>query len=444
MGDNILNTQNFNIMYYYLYYSFLKFKSKVELEEYQNKKVIKHLKYIMQKSDYYSKYLESFEIAGWRKFPIITKKEWMENFDTINTVGLEKNHSFKVAMEEEMNRNFSNKVNNITIGLSSGTSGNRGLFLVSDKERCKWAGYILSKVFPELITSSKKIKIAFFLRANSNLYETVNSGKIKLEYFDLLYDMDENLKNLNDYSPDVLIAPTSVLKYICRNKLDGKLNELNPEKIISVAEVLEDIDATLIKSTFSVPIVHQIYQCTEGLLAYTCASGNIHLAEENLIIEEEYISKDKFSPIITDFNRISQPIIKYKLNDILTKKEGICSCGNVATLISRIEGRLDDVFILKNKNSLELVNIYPDFISRAIMFSSEHILDYKVVQNSSGQITVFVDYNNTEFNMLKTLIINQISEMLNKLNANVPPIDVVKGVPKQQKGVKFKRVERLQ
>jgi hypothetical protein len=36
----------------------------------------------------------------------------------------------------------------LTVGLSSGTSGNRGVFLVSRAERLRWAGILLGRALP--------------------------------------------------------------------------------------------------------------------------------------------------------------------------------------------------------------------------------------------------------------------------------------------------------
>ena len=60
--------------------------------------------------------------------PIIDKEVMMEHFDTLNTVHISKEEAFHIAFEAEKRRNFSPTIRNITVGLSSGTSGNRGVF----------------------------------------------------------------------------------------------------------------------------------------------------------------------------------------------------------------------------------------------------------------------------------------------------------------------------
>nr|MBT2175989.1 CoF synthetase [Streptococcus mitis] len=87
--------------------------------------------------------------------------------------------------------------------------------------------------------------------------------------------------------------------------------------------------------------VHQVYQCTEGFLATTCKQGTLHINEDLVHIEKEYLDQEKgiFVPIITDFMRKTQPIIRYRLNDILIEKKTPCSCGSPFLALERIDGR---------------------------------------------------------------------------------------------------------
>lgn len=93
--------------------------------------------------------------------PIIDKEVMMEHFDTLNTVHISKEEAFHVAFEAEKTRNFSPTIRNITVGLSSGTSGNRGVFLVSEEEQTLWAGSIIGKVLPSSILHKHTIAFSY-------------------------------------------------------------------------------------------------------------------------------------------------------------------------------------------------------------------------------------------------------------------------------------------
>ena len=93
---------------------------------------------------------------------------------------------------------------------------------------------------------------------------------------------------------------------------------------------------------------------------------NIHLNEDGLIIEKQWIDEKRFIPIITDLRRNVQPIIRYKMNDILHTTD--CSCGSKMLAISAIEGRMDDLLTI-SKDKV----IFPDFIRRAITGANSEI-----------------------------------------------------------------------
>ena len=347
-----------NILLSYLKFRHRHFSTRKKLESYQRKKIAKHLRFVTKKSGFYRKY------AGKKleDLPVIDKGVMMDNFDIINTVGISRDEALEFAVQAERSREFDPKLRNITVGLSSGTSHSRGAFLVEKTETEKWAGFVLAKFLPHGITGH--YRVAFFMRANSNLYKSVSSKNISFEFYDIYADMEQNIEKLKRLGADILVAQPSALLMIAEALENGRI-DIHPETVISIAEVLEKEDEQRIKTAFGLDVIHQVYQCTEGCLATTCRCGTLHLNEDIVFIEKEYIDEKRFVPIITDFERTSQPIIRYRLNDVLVEKKEPCPCGCVYTALEKIEGREDDVFVFSG-NGKE-VRIFPDFIRRCIL-----------------------------------------------------------------------------
>ncbi|GEC89638.1 F390 synthetase-related protein [Brevibacillus brevis] len=361
-----------------------RFSSREQLVKWQEAQVRAMLSRILPASPFYRKRLGTPE--QWRQMEPIDKKSMMSHFDELNTCGIKREAAFGIALKAETTRDFTPQLNGVTVGLSSGTSGNRGLFLVGPQEQAKWAGVILAKALPGQLWSTHRI--AFFLRANSNLYTAVNRRRIQFSFFDLQIPLDQHLDHLNQYQPTVLVAPASMLRMLAAAQHQGKLR-ISPIKVISVAEVLDPLDQTYIAEVFG-QIVHQIYQCTEGLLAVSCSHGTLHINEDLVVVEKEYLDeqKERFFPIITDFSRTTQPIIRYRLNDILTEKRTPCPCGSVFMALESIEGRADDLFVFRHENEVRLISVFPDFIRRAVITSSDAIEEYTVRQLSYEQVEV--------------------------------------------------------
>lgn len=365
------------------------------------KKGLKRLKKHLQKSPFYCQYLNSQ--TQLEDFPVVNKKVFMDNFDTINTCKIKLSEAYEVAVQAEKSRDFSPMIHNITVGLSSGTSGNRGVFLASIDERAQWVAYVLDRVIG---FSLKKRSIAFFLRANSNIYDSVKSKVLAFHFFDLFDSMTIHIERLTQLQPTILVAQPSMLVAFAQAIEKGELS-LAPQKVISVAEVLTPEDKTYLSNIFQQPI-HQVYQCTEGFLASTCTEGTLHFHEDFLLIEKKYLDdkKERFHPIITDLNRRSQPVIRYELNDIITAKSN-CSCGSAHLAIEAIEGRSDDILRFHSNEGKE-VSIFPDFFRRAIIMADDTISDYMVIQKSLTSLELYIQSTSSHAYQIAETAIQQL------------------------------------
>lgn len=294
-------------------------------------------------------------------FAVINKQIFMENFAAINRLGISNEEALAIGIQAERTRDFSPQLGKITVGLSSGTSGSHGVFLASEQETAQWAGYILRRMLPK--PWLQQHKIAFFLRANSNLYESVHSHFIRFAFYDLQIPLREHVVELNRTQPTVLIAPAGVLTRL----INEPSLAIKPQKVISVAEVLEDEERTLIEAYFG-QVLHQIYQCTEGFLAHSCRYGNLHLNEDIVFIEKEMLEPNtgRFVPIVTDFRRTTQPVIRYRLDDVLIEDKTPCACGSVFTRLHKVEGRCDDVFQMESLAGQTYL-LFPDFVRHCLM-----------------------------------------------------------------------------
>jgi len=416
------------ILFHYLVYKNRRFQTTEKLMAYQEKKIKKQLDFVTANSPMYKEYRGK----PLSEFPLMTKESMMENFNSLNTVGIDRDQALSFAIEAERTREFTPRLNGITIGLSSGTSHSRGLFLVADSEQDKWAAYVLARFLPGSIL--KPTKIAFFMRADSNLYQSVKSKTVQFIFFDIYKDMNENIKKLSECGADLLVAQPSVLLAISEAVAGGNI-KIKPKKVISIAEVLEEKDAEIIKKSLNVDVINQVYQCTEGCLATTCKYGTLHLNEDIVFFEKEMIDAKRFIPVLTDFTRTSQPIIRYRMNDVLVLKKDKCPCGCAFTAIEKIEGREDDVFTFDLLDG-GTQKIYPDFIRRCILFAGD-VTHYRVVQEESGEITIYADVSDKMKEDIKLEFENMLSDH------NCKNVDINFTDYRVEKRRKLKRVESL-
>lgn len=335
-------------------YRFSKPLSGEGLKQYQDKKIKAYLDYVTKEIPYY----QSYRGKSLSDFPIMNKDKFVDNFNSLNKYNISYAEAIDFAIQAEVSRNFDPKLKGVTVGLSSGTSGKRCAFLVSDRETKMWAGYVLAKLIPDLLTKGNRIKIAFCMRANSNLYKKLNSRWVEFKFVDIYNPNYEDIEGC-----DILVGQPSFLLEVTKH------STYKPKQVISIAEVLPYDIEVILQSKFKVQHIDQVYQCTEGCLAIK-KNGVFRLNEDIVYFEREYIDNHRFIPVITDFTRTTQPIIRYRMNDVLVD-------GIEDGTISHIEGRTDDVFYFNGINGDTFVCVYPDHIRRCFMWGTD-VINYRV------------------------------------------------------------------
>lgn len=383
----------------------LRFRDRAALDAWQQGRIACFLKRELQRAPFYRGHA-GLTLA---QLPIVDKRVMLANFGQMNAAGITLEQATSVALEGEHSRDFAASLDGVTVGLSSGTQGPRGIFLAGAGERAKWAGILLARVLPAALLPrlmfGAPIGVAFFLRANSNLYTTLKSRRIDFRFYDLYDGFDAHIGRLQAQQPEVLVAPSRILGRIARLAIDGKL-AISPVRVIAVAEVLEPDDRQMIEQAFGLT-VHQLYQCTEGFLGYTCEKGVLHLNEEFVHIEPEWIDagKTRFVPIVTDFNRNTQLIVRYRLGDILRVRQAPCACGRAGMALDAIEGRSDDVLWLSAAADGAPAPLYPDLVRHAVTSAPCCLPDYRIEQHGTRLRVAVADESAASFEALSGALV---------------------------------------
>lgn len=84
--------------------------------------------------------------------------------------------------------------------------------------------------------------------------------------------------------------------------------------------------------------------------------------------------------IMTTLDREAMPIIRYRTKDLTRIIAGECECGRVHRRIDRIQGRSDDMFIIKG------VNIFPVQVEQVLMGIPEVGTNYRIILRRENNI----------------------------------------------------------
>ncbi len=441
------------------------------LEQFQDARAKQMVAWVAQQSPFYRTHWQGRDLANWRELPTISKQDMMDSFAGFNTLGIQRETALQAALRAEQERNFVPTLAGATVGLSSGTSGSRGLFVVSPQEQAAWSGVILSRLLHRFHPGGERV--AFFLRANSNLYESVRRGRwLQFRYLDLLLPKPEIIEQLNAFQPTIIVAPPSMLEQLGQALKAGVLR-IAPRQIISVAEVLEPQDKTNLEAAFQLPL-HQVYQATEGLLGISCSRGHLHIQEDLMVmqmesleagsgrpeakLDERQVTSDKrqashsllpepgtlspepsrFTPILTDLWRCTQPIIRYRLGDVLRVRVGRCECGSSWRVIEQHEGRLGDA--LEFETDWGVRKFYLEDIRQILFASPLRFTDYQVEQEVVGHLRVFLEGCSEPLEVMR----RHLEQTLANIGCKLERLELHSGIPERPANIKRRRVRGMQ
>ena len=189
-------------------------------------------------------------------------------------------------------------------------------------------------------------------------------------------------------------------------------------------------------------------------VAFECQEQNgLHIWEDYFIVE--IIDPVTLKPVpdgelgelvITTINREAMPLLRYRTRDLTRILPGECPCGRHHKRLARLQGRSDDMMILKG------VNIFPIQIEKILLGFKELSTDYLITLetvDSNDIMTIEVELNQLftdDYNRLKSLE----REITRQLKDEILITPHVKLVPKgslqvsdEKKAVRVKDLRKL-
>lgn len=115
--------------------------------------------------------------------------------------------------------------------------------------------------------------------------------------------------------------------------------------------------------------------------------GGMHVFEDHFF--PEIVDPETGDPIpegepgelvLTTLTKEAQPVIRYRTRDITRFLEGDCPCGRTSRRIARIEGRADDMLIIRG------INVYPRTIETVLMDDPDLGANYALVIDRRGPL----------------------------------------------------------
>lgn len=133
-------------------------------------------------------------------------------------------------------------------------------------------------------------------------------------------------------------------------------------------------------------------------VAFECQEQNgLHIWEDYFIVEiidpvtlEPVPDGELGELVLTTINREAMPLLRYRTRDLTRLLPGTCPCGRSHRRLARLQGRSDDMIILKG------VNIFPIQIEKILLKFKELSSDYLITIETKDEgdvMTVEVELN---------------------------------------------------
>jgi len=227
-------------------------------------------------------------------------------------------------------------------------------------------------------------------------------------------DMEQYVKTINSYKPDLIRAYAGSLYEICKFIENKGMTIHRPKVIISSAEKLRKEMREKIESVFGTK-VFDFYgsrecdgiagECNYGLLHIFMFNNYIEvLNEHNRSVREGEMGK----LIVTTLHNYSMPLIRFEIGDTAILGPKKCKCGNPLPTLKEVTGRITDHFIREDKTI-----IHGEYFTH-LFYLKDWVKAFRIVQEDYKRIRVLVTLRDDIDKTEKREIENRIKLVMGK------------------------------
>jgi phenylacetate-CoA ligase len=348
------------------------------LLEYQDRELCRLIKHCYENVPYYREVfnergIKPADIQGRRdlvRLPCLTKADILKNFDRLRATN--------ISPEET------------EIHTSGGTTGTP-IAVVIEREAealrlaCEWRFYNWGGYhFNDRIAILRGTDVEGFERGRRWEFDPSRNALV-LSSFDM---SDKNLEiyfqKLCEFRPQFIRGYPSALLLMARFALERNLRLPQQgfvKALFTSSETVYPFERRLTEEAFGAPI-YDAYGNTEqaGRMAQcNCLEGH-HDAGEFAVVELLNTDASGLGEIVaTPLGSYAMPLIRYRTGDLARFSETRCRCGRGLKVASKIEGRMQDIALLKDGTPLSLTAFFfavhvPEMAQiRKIQFQQEEV-----------------------------------------------------------------------
>ncbi len=207
-----------------------------------------------------------------------------------------------------------------------------------------------------------------------------------------LLEPDDILARLRNLRPDVLNGYPGILARLMGLMGEQDRQAIRPRFVLTGAEALTQQQRAQIVRGLGVP-VFDMYGCAEfNLVGWECKdTGQMHTCDDAVIVEvvqdgRPVATGERGELVATSLYSYAMPLIRYRLDDVVTKGCTCCPCGQPYSTVHAVQGRVAEHFLLPSGRM-----IHPFEISQVIRGEpGAWVAQYQLIQERQDLIVLQV------------------------------------------------------
>ena len=168
----------------------------------------------------------------------------------------------------------------------------------------------------------------------------------------------------------------------------------NEQRFVT-GEVLLEQDREIIAAMFGKPVVVEYGSRDGGFTAMACPSGQLHIADENLIIElldpaGQQVAPGEIGEItLTHLDAFAMPLVRYRIGDLarLADPGTSCPCGRAHAVLTEVHGRVTDHIVCRQGSTVRRMHALSLIY---VLREAEGLAQFRVTQPSMDRLDVEV------------------------------------------------------
>jgi len=368
-----------------------------QIKQYQDKEFRKIFRYSFNVPLYHNKYkkhnIYPQDIKGLcdiKKLPITTKEDLRKNFpDKIIPKNFDKKNSYLVSSSGSTGKPLF-----IYFSIFSAIKRLEGFARILKAYGGDWKK---SKALLIIDLTPGSVEHATYIGGGLSFLTKIFSLK-NIKYLPIKEKTEILIKRINEFQPEFLGSDPIMLRKLADLRINGFGKDIKPKFIFSSGSMLDQYTKKYIENAFESRVL-DVYGSTEaGPMAFECITDEYYHINSDFIffefLDENNIpvsNNESGNVIITRLYGMDTPIIRYNgLEDIATPIDNTCSCGINSEMIKKIEGRITDLIILPNGESISPLTITG--IPAKIMEESKSykIKQFQIIQNKKTELEFLI------------------------------------------------------